>query len=181
MNESSSLRHKVILTAAVAYGALMGFLAYVAMHYPWHVTGTLLDMSGKVDMISFMAREFIPFLQMSSTWVMVWSVAGACVGLIVFVVLWRRQGKAVWRLGCPLVTLLLAIPIGFILIFTQAYIRSRYVWPVQEYGLAPPVPMLVISALLATIPGLLCLTPIGLILGFGLHAIMRDCYRCNTN
>jgi hypothetical protein len=171
MNGSSSLRLKATLATAVAYGALMGFVAYVAMQYPYFVTGTLLDMSGNVDMVSFMAREFVPFLRMSSTWMMAWIVAGACVGLIVFVVLWRRDSIAVWRLGCPLVALLLGIPIGFLLIFTQAYIRSRYIWPSQEYGLAPPVPTLVISSFLASIPGLLCMTPIGLGLGFAVHAV----------
>jgi hypothetical protein len=181
MNEFSSFRHKALFAAVVAYGASMGFLSYIAMHYPWHVTGTLLDMSVSVDLVSFMAKEFIPFLQLSSTWVMVWSVAGACVGLTAFAVLWRRKGKAVWRLGCPLVALLLAMPTGFLLAFTQAYLRTRYTWALQESGVSAPIPVLIVAALLATIPAVLCLTPIGLVLGFTFHAVVGDKIRCNTS
>jgi hypothetical protein len=173
MNKSHRWAGKRTLAVATAYGSVIGFFAYVAMNYPWYVTGTLLDTEVEVNLVPFIVREFIPFLQMSPIWPIAWSMAGACVGLVVFALLWRRQGKVIWRQGCPLVALLLAIPFGWLLIFAQGYIKSRYTWPWQEYGLLPSVPVLAMSSLLVAISGLVCLTPVGLVLGITFQAMMK--------
>jgi len=178
MNGASILGYRATLVIAVVYGVLIGFFAYIVTHFPWHITGTLLDTSEQVNLSSFMGREFIAFLRISVTRLMVFGAFGACLGLIVFAVLWRRQSKAIWQRGCTLVALLMSIPGNFLLILAEVYIRSRYLWLPHEYD---PLQLDILYSLFATIPGLLCLTPVGLILGIAVQAIMKARHRRNAS
>lgn len=178
MNGTGILGYRATLVVAVIYGVLMGFFAYIVTHFPWHVTGTLLDMSEQVELSSFMGREFITFLRISATRLMVFGASGGCLGLIVFAVLWKRRSKAIWLRGCTLAALLMSIPGNLLLISAEVYIRSRYFWPPHEYD---PLSLDILYSLFTSIPGLLCLTPVGLVVGIALQTIMKARHRGNIN
>lgn len=178
MDGASMLGYRATLVVAVIYGVLIGFFAYIVTHFPWHVTGTLLDVSEQVEMSSFMGREFITFLRISATRLMVFGASGGCLGLIVFAVLWKRRSKAIWLRGCTLAALLMSIPGNLLLISAEVYIQSRYLWPPYEYD---PLALDILYSLFTTIPGLLCLTPVGLGVGVALQAIMKARRRDNIS
>jgi hypothetical protein len=178
MNGASMPGYRATLMLAVVFGVLIGFFAYIVTHFPWHVTGTLLDMSEQVELSSFMGREFITFLRISATRLMVFGASGGGLGLIVFAVLWKRRSKAIWLRGCTLTALLMSIPGNLLLILAEAYIQSRYVWPPHEYD---PLSLDILYSLFTSIPGLLCLTPVGLVVGIALQTIMKARHRGNVN
>jgi len=178
MNGASMLGYRAIVVVAVIYGVLIGFFAYIVTHFPWHVIGILLDMSEQVELSSFMGREFITFLRISATRLMVFGASGGCLGLMAFAVLWKRRSKAIWLRGCILAALLMSIPGNLLLISAEVYIRSRYFWPPYEYD---PLSLDILYSLFTSIPGLLCLTPVGLVVGITLQAIMKAHYRGNTS
>jgi hypothetical protein len=68
----------------------------------------------------------------------------------------------------------MSIPTSLLLISAEAYIRSRYLWPPHEYD---PLSLDMLYSLFTSIPGLLCLTPVGLVVGIALQTITKARHR----
>jgi len=166
MSEAMRPRASTVLGIAIPCGALMGLLTYITAQFPWWLLNALEDTAE--------GGIVVPFLKGASVDVLVACVLGSFAGGLVFGLLLKRRSRVIWRLGCPLVALLLSFAGVFIYTFVTWYIDVTYILPPDEFNSLVDG---IIASLIATIPSLVCLTPVGLIAGVFLQAATKDLYR----
>jgi hypothetical protein len=166
MSEAMSPKSSTVLGIAIPCGALIGLLTYITAQFPWWLLNALEDTAE--------GGIVVPFLKGASVDVLVACVLGALAGGIVFGLLLKRQSRVIWRLGCPLVALLLSFAGVFTYTFVTWYIDVRYVLPPDEFTTLVDG---VMASLIATIPSLVCLTPLGLVAGVFLQTATKNLHR----
>ena len=170
MDGKNTPEYRETFAIAIIYGVLVGCLAFIVTRFPGHLAGTLLDLSQKPELSSFVAEEFLTFLQISATRLTVFGAFGGLLSLVVFAVLWKWKSETIWLRGCILASFIMStIAIPFLTI-AEVYIRAKFYWPSYNHLLLQSD---MIYSLLAAIPGLLCLVPVGLIMGLALQRLMK--------